>query len=93
MGCFDFYPRFCPRTDGLRTREHRREEQNEECGGSPLAFTPVTPSTVADYHTCRSSWRDHLHPQKIGFAEALDSIVATDNRRSPVGLRLSSGRA
>ena len=40
MGRFDFYPRFCPRTDGLRTREHKRKEQNEERDGSPLAFTP-----------------------------------------------------
>jgi hypothetical protein len=24
MGRFDFYPRFRPRTNGLRTREHRR---------------------------------------------------------------------
>jgi hypothetical protein len=38
MGRFDFYPRFCPRTDGLRTREHGRKEQNEERGGSPLAL-------------------------------------------------------
>ncbi len=61
MGRFDFYPRFYRRTDGLRTREHRRKEQNEERGGSPLAFTPVAPPAVADYHSCRSSWRDHLH--------------------------------
>src|SRR5437899_6411915 len=59
-GRFDFYPRFCRRTDGLRTREHRRTEQNEERGGSPLAFTPVAPPAVADYHRCRSSWRDSL---------------------------------
>jgi hypothetical protein len=82
MGRFDFYPRFRPRNNGFRTREHRREEQNEECGGSPLAFTPVAPPAVADYHSCRSSWRDHVHTQKIGLAEALDSIVATDNRYS-----------
>src|SRR5437667_10173161 len=82
MGRFDFYPRFYGRTDGLRTREHRRKEQNEERGGSPLAFTPVAPPGVADYQSCRSSWRDHLHMQKIGFAEALDSIVAADNRYS-----------
>jgi hypothetical protein len=63
-------------------REHRRKEQNEERGGSPLAFTPVAPPAVADYHSCRSSWRDHLHTQKIGFAEVLDSIVPTDNRCS-----------
>ncbi len=74
MGRFDFYPRFCPRNDGFRTREHRRKEQNEECGGRPLAFTPVGPPAVADYHSCRSSRRDHLHMRKIGFAEALDSI-------------------
>src|SRR5205823_11121144 len=61
IGRFDFYPRFCRRTDGLRTREHRRKEQNEERGGSPLAFTPVAPPAVADYHSGRSSWRDHLH--------------------------------
>jgi len=66
----------------LRTREHKRKEQNEERGGSPLAFTPVAPPAVADYQSCRSTWRDHLHMQKIGFAEALDSIVATDNRYS-----------
>jgi len=84
MGRFDFYPRFYRRTDGFRTREQKRKEQNEERGGSPLAFTPVAPArAVADYHSCRSSWRDHLHMQKIGFAEALDSIVATDNRYSP----------
>src|SRR6266516_1824600 len=53
MGRFDFYPRFYRRTDGLRTREHRRKEQNEERGGSPLAFTPVAPPAVADYHSCR----------------------------------------
>jgi hypothetical protein len=82
MGRFDFYPRFCPRTDGLRRREHRRKEHNEERGGSSLAFTPVAPPAVADYQSCRSSWRDHLHMQKIGFAEALDSIVATDSRYS-----------
>jgi len=82
MGRFDFYPRYCRRTDGLRKREHRRKEQNEERGGSPLASTPVAPPAVADYLSCRSSWRDHLHMQKIGFAEALDSIVATDNRYS-----------
>src|SRR5207249_5860261 len=70
MGRFDFYPRFYRRTDGLRTREHRRKEQNEERGGRPLAFTPTAPPAVADYHSCRSSWRDHLHMQKIGFAEA-----------------------
>jgi hypothetical protein len=82
MGRFDFYPRFYRRTDGLRMREHRRKEQNEERGGSPLGFTPVAPPAVADYQSCRSSWRDHLHMQKIGFAEALNSIVATDNRYS-----------
>src|SRR5205809_2036841 len=70
IGRFDFYPRFYRRTDGLRTREHRRKEQNEERSGSPLAFTPAAPPAVADYHSCRSSWRDHLHVQKIGFAEA-----------------------
>jgi len=81
MGRFDFYPRFYRRTNGFRTREQKGKEQNEERGGSPLAFTPVAPArAVADYHSCRSSWRDHLHMQKIGFAEALDSIVATDNR-------------
>src|SRR5437899_3296246 len=92
IGRFDFYPRFCRRTDGFRTREHRRKEQNEERGGSPLAFTPVSPPALADYHSCRSSSRDHLHTQKIGFAEARDSIGATDTRCSPRGLRLSSGR-
>src|SRR5437879_9814949 len=76
-GRFDFYPRFCRRTDGLRTREHRRTEQNEKRGGSPLAFTPVAPPAVADYHRCRSSWRDSLL-QKIGFAEAMASLVTTD---------------
>ena len=43
IGRFDFYPCFCRRTDGLRAREHKRKEQNEERGGSPLAFTPVAP--------------------------------------------------
>src|SRR5205823_5751400 len=81
MGLFDFYPGFCRRTDGLPTREQRRKEQNEEGGGSCLAFTPVAPPAVANYHSCRSSWRDSPL-QKIGFAEALDSIVATDNRYS-----------
>src|SRR6266478_7478816 len=81
MGRFDIYPRFYRRTDGLRMREHKREEQNEERGGSYLAFTPVAPPAVANYHSCRSSWRDSPL-QKIGFAEALDSIVATDNRYS-----------
>src|SRR5216684_7500750 len=81
MGRFDFYPRFYRRTDGLCAREHSRKEQNEERGGSPLAFTPVAPPAVADYHSRRSSWRDSPL-QKIGFAEALDSIVATDNRYS-----------
>jgi hypothetical protein len=79
MGRSDFYPRFYPCTDGFRTREHRRKEQNGQRGGSPLAFTPVAPRAVADYQSRRSSWRDHLHMQKIGFAEALDSIVATHN--------------
>src|SRR5437762_14359956 len=51
MGRFDFYPRFCLRTDGFRTREHRRKQQDEEHGGSLLAFTPVAPLTVADDHT------------------------------------------
>src|SRR5213080_721698 len=78
MGRFDFYPRFCPRTDGFRTHEPKRKEQNEERGGSPLAFTPVGPPAVADYHSCRFSWRDRLHAE-IGFAEAIDSIIATDN--------------
>src|SRR6266567_9133897 len=82
MGRIDFYPRFYRRTDGLRTRQHRREEQNEERGGSPLAFTPVAPRAVADYQSCRSSWRDHLHMQKIRFAEVLDPIVAADKRYS-----------
>jgi hypothetical protein len=27
-------------------REHKRKEQNEERGGSPLAFTPVAPPAV-----------------------------------------------
>src|SRR5437867_9467094 len=80
IGRSDFSPRFRRRTGELRTRDHRRKEQNEERGGSPLAFTPVAPPAVTDYHSCRSSWRDHLHMQKIGFAEALDSIVANDNR-------------
>jgi hypothetical protein len=62
-------------------REHSRKEQQER-GGSPLGFTPVAPTAVADYQSCRSSWRDHLHMQKIGFAEALNSIVAIDNRYS-----------
>jgi hypothetical protein len=61
-------------------RGHKRKEQNEERGGSSLAFTAVAPPAVADYHSCRSSWRDRLHLQKIGFAETLDSIVATDKR-------------
>jgi len=82
MGRSDVYPRFCRRTDGLRMREHRRKEQNEERGGSPLAFTPVAPPAVADYHSCRYSWRDHLHMQKIRFAEVLDPIVAADKRYS-----------
>src|SRR5437764_15254141 len=51
MGRFDVYPRFYRRTDGLRAREHKRKEQNEKRGGSPLAFTPVTPPAVADYHS------------------------------------------
>src|SRR6266576_5695348 len=89
MGRFDFYPRFYRRTDEFRTREQKRKEQNEERGGSPLAFTPVAPArAVADYHSCRSSWRDHLHMQKIGFAEALDSNC---RHRQPLvtgGLRL-----
>src|SRR5207247_1515083 len=77
-GRFDFYPRFCRRTDGFRTREHRRKQQNEERGGSPLAFTPVVPTrAIAVYHSCRSSSRDHLHMQKIGFAEALESPPTT----------------
>src|SRR5947208_6403442 len=58
IGRFDFYPRFCPRTDGFRTRDRRRKEQNEERGGSPLAFTPVGPPAVADYHSSLSSRRD-----------------------------------
>src|SRR5436309_7122848 len=70
MGGFDVYPRFYRRTDGLRAREHKRKEQNEKRGGSPLAFTPVTPPAVADYHSYRSSWRDHLHTHKIRFAGA-----------------------
>src|SRR5438046_8325644 len=49
MGRFDFYPRFCPRTDGFRTHEPKRKEQNEERGGSPLAFTRVVPPVVAEY--------------------------------------------
>src|SRR5437667_7022942 len=82
IGRFDFYPRFCRRTDGLRTREHRRKEQNKERGGSALAFTPVVPArAVTNYHRCRSSWRDHFHVQK-GFAEAIDSNCRTDNRYS-----------
>ena len=78
IGRFDFYPRFYRRTDGFRTREHRRKEQNEERDGSPLAFTPVVPArAIAVYHSCRSSSRDHLHVQKIEFAEALDSPPTT----------------
>src|SRR5438046_10093648 len=49
MGRFDFYPRFCPRTDGFRTHEPQRNEQNEERGGSPLAFTRGVPAVVAEY--------------------------------------------
>ena len=49
MRRFDVYPRFCPRTDGFRRREHRRKQQNGERGDSPLAFTPVLPPAVADY--------------------------------------------
>jgi hypothetical protein len=52
MGRFDFHPRFYRRTDGLRMHEHKRKEQNEERGGSPLAFTPVAPPAAADFHSC-----------------------------------------
>jgi hypothetical protein len=54
IGRFEVYPRFRPRTDRFRTRENKREEQNEERGGSPLA----------DYQSYRSSCRDYLHMQK-----------------------------
>jgi hypothetical protein len=63
-------------------REHRRKEQNEERGGSPLGFTPVAPPAVADYQSCRCFWSDDIHMQKIGFAETLNLIVATDKRYS-----------
>ena len=63
-------------------REHRRKEENEERGGSALACTPISPPAVGDYQSCRFSWRDHLHMQKIEFAEALDLIVATNKRYS-----------
>jgi len=52
MGLFDFYPRFYRRTDELRTREHKRKEQNKERGGGPLASTPIAPPAAADYHSC-----------------------------------------
>jgi len=93
MSRSDFYPRFYRRTNGLGMREHRRKEQNEERGGSPLAFTPVAPRAVADYQSGRSSWRDHLHMQKIGFAEALDSNCRHRQALFTGGLRLSLGRA
>ena len=64
MGCFDFYPRFSPCDDGFRTPERRRKEQNGERGGSALAFTPLVTTAVAECHSCRWSWKDHLHTQK-----------------------------
>src|SRR5207302_9837626 len=65
IGRFDFYPRFCRSTDGLRTREHKRKEQNEERGDSPLAFTPVAPpARLLTYHSSRSFLRDSLLQKK-----------------------------
>src|SRR5262249_57330189 len=82
MGRFDVYPPFYRRTDGFRTPEHKRKEQNEERGGSLLAFTPVALPAVADYQSYRSSWRYYLHMQKVGSSKTLDPIVAADNRYS-----------
>src|SRR5213080_630561 len=64
MGRFDFYPRFSPRDDGFRMPQHGRKEQNDERGGNALAFTPLATPAVADYHSCRSSSKDHLYTQK-----------------------------
>src|SRR5262249_17990319 len=66
MSRFDFYPRFRPRNDGFRSPERRRKEQNDERGGSPLAFTPVTSPAIAAFQRYRCFWRDELHMQKNG---------------------------
>jgi hypothetical protein len=55
MSRSNFYSGLYRRSDGLRPREHRRKEQNEERGGSRVAFIPVLPPAVADYHNCRST--------------------------------------
>jgi hypothetical protein len=64
MGRFDFYPRLDGPTDRLGMRDYGRKEQNEKCGGSALAFSPVTPSAVADYHRYNAS----LAPAAISTA-------------------------
>src|SRR5947207_6586186 len=91
IGRFDFYPRFCRRTDGFGIPEHRRKEQNDERGGSALALTRIAPPAVADYHTCRSPEEITFTRRKIAFTEALNC-----RHRQPSftgGLRRSRRRA
>src|SRR6266705_907581 len=57
MGRPDLYPRFYRRTNGLRTREHRRKKQNEQCGGSYLAFTPAAVCLEIERWSFFGRWR------------------------------------
>jgi uncharacterized repeat protein (TIGR04138 family) len=61
-------------------RDREGGQQDAEENRAYIDFTPVAQVGVADYHSARFPPEQSLAMQKIGFAEALDSIVATDQR-------------